>query len=89
MSLIEQLPEPFKNNEEENHEEYLQINQQINNQVNQQTNQQLNNNIETSNNVRQSTCNVRFLLYCAIFLVSIEAIFFTLCLFALLNRNYP
>ena len=84
MSLIEQLPEPFTNNEEKNQGEDVQVNQQINNQVNQQTNQQLDNNIETRSGRRRSNKINNCLLGWAIFLLSLESCFFTLCVFALL-----
>ena len=81
MSLTEQLPEAFKNNEEENQEEYLQVNQQINNQVNQQIDQQVNNNnIETPNNMETSNSKISCLLWCAITLLGLEAFFIGLYL---------
>ena len=93
MSLTEQLPEPFKNNEEENQEEYQQVNQQINQQVNQQMNQQINANIETSNNIQPSNSKNNCLLCCAIFLLILEGVFFGFYVFALLlsfsARRYP
>ena len=93
MSLTEQLPEPYKNNEEENQEEYLQVNQQINSQVNQQINQQLNNNIETPNNMESSNSKISCLLCCAITLLVLEGIFIAFYLFALIislgARRYP
>ena len=94
MSLSEQLPEPYTNNEENNQEVNLQVNQQINQQVNQYTYQQeISNNIQTPNTPNAPNNRLSRLLCCAIVFLSLESIFFGGILIALLGamglRRYP